>query len=221
MYDVFFRFKIGLYFGYSQTMFWDLYSASNPFSEIDFNPDFFWRFTSKNNFLNDLDLLFIDFIQLGFYEHSSNGKDGDTSRAINRSYIQAQLSVGRFINFGINAKYNIYYIPADSGNNDYADFVGPFEGKVFLNINNESLPDRWQLYARFGIGKNAAGNWTFQDGWQEYGFLTSVLFSYIRLYAQVYYGYGESLLTYNIPVKNNATGWPLAIRAGVVLDLPQ
>ena len=49
MYDVFFPNKIGLFIGYTQTMFWAAYSISSPFSEIDFNPDFFWRFELCTN----------------------------------------------------------------------------------------------------------------------------------------------------------------------------
>jgi outer membrane phospholipase A len=99
------------------------------------------------------------------------------------------------------------------------DYIGPFEGKIFINLNNTSKEGKWQFYARCGLGRDTEGGLSFKEGWQEYGMISSVLFSYFRLYAQVHYGYNESLNNYNVKTVNGALGWPLSARVGLSLDL--
>jgi len=78
-YDLLYPFlsKIGFYLGYTQLMFWDLYSSSAPFKTIDYNPDIFWRFESGNNFAGDVIIPGFDYVQIGLLEHLSNGNSDE------------------------------------------------------------------------------------------------------------------------------------------------
>ena len=208
-YDFFFPWKLGLYGAYTQDMFWDLFKDSNPFKTIDYNPDFFWRFESGNNFADDLNTGFLDYIQLGLFEHKSNGSDGTNSRGWSRSYLQAQISAGDFLNFGLNAKYFYLYLTGDNPN--IANYIGSFETKVFLKLRDPDLKiDYEELYASFGAGGGMNG-FDFSKGWQEYGLKIRLLFSRIRPYLQVWNGYGENILDYNQRSE-------MKIRAGIILE---
>lgn len=74
----------GLYFGYTQTSFWDLGAASEPFEDTSYKPELMFR-------SDDLDLhlpyLLGSNLQAGLL-HESNGRDGDASRSTNIIYLR-------------------------------------------------------------------------------------------------------------------------------------
>jgi len=190
----------GIFFGYTQTMFWMIYEISAPFSEINFNPEFFWNYGNK-----------INFIQLGFYEHKSNGKDGPASRGYDSSYLQAQFSYGDNLNGGIDFKGFYIWSKADE-NKDITDYLGYYEAKIFLRFIKSgflSKTDREELYIRGGTGGGNYG-FDFKKGWVEAGLKFRVLFRSVQphLFIQGFYGYGESLIEYNY--KDHA------VRAGII-----
>lgn len=210
-YDIFYPWNLGLFIGYSQKMFWEIYKLSDPFSDIDFNPELFFKFESKNNFLNNADLGFIDYFQLGLFEHKSNGEDGTNSRGYDRSYVQIQVSWGDFLNIGANIKYFYIYPSQIADNPSIQNYIGSFEWKVFLKLKGKpEKVDYEELYAAFGTGGGMNG-FDFSKGWQEYGFMVRTLFSRIRPYIQVWHGYGESLLDYN-----RDAGWEY--RIGLIFE---
>ncbi|HSV98116.1 MAG TPA: phospholipase A [Spirochaetota bacterium] len=191
----------GIFLGYSQSMFWMLYEKSSPFSEINFNPEVFWNYGDK-----------IDFLQLGFYEHKSNGKDGLSSRAWDRSYAQFQTSTGRSFNAGIDIKV-FYYLRKAEENRDIDDYTGYYEAKIFFRFMKpgpDSITFNEELYFRGGTGK---GNYGFdcKKGWIEAGVKLRVPIQSIQphFFIQGFYGYGESMVVYN---KKD-----FAVRAGFVI----
>ena len=190
----------GLFYGYTQTMFWMIYENSGPFNEINFNPEFFWNYGNQ-----------INYIQLGFYEHKSNGKDGPASRGFDSSYLQAQFSHGDNLNAGINFKGFYIWSKADE-NKDITDYLGYYEAKIFIRFIKSSMlskTDREEIYIRGGTG---GGNYGFdyKKGWVEAGLKFRVLFRSVQpqLFIQGFYGYGESLIEYNY--KDHA------VRAGII-----
>lgn len=210
-YDFFFPWKVGLYAGYSQLMIWDIFASSSPFREMEYNPEIFWRFESKNNFLDDVDLPGVDYLQLGFFEHRSNGEEGTNSRSYNRSYIEAQLSVGDLINFGVNGKY--FYMYTLFENPDIQDYMGSFEAKLFLKvrgIEDGKRVDYEEYYIAFGTGGGKNGL-DFSKGWQEAGVKIRSFFSRVRPYVQLYNGYNETLLHYNRKSE-------FVVRAGLIFE---
>ena len=71
--------KLDLYFAYSQLMMWDVLEPSAPFRDLNYNPDLFYRIHIKKESNR--------WIDLGIYEHESNGRDGVNSRSWNRAYV--------------------------------------------------------------------------------------------------------------------------------------
>ncbi|MDE2510111.1 MAG: phospholipase A [Elusimicrobia bacterium] len=69
-----------LYFGYTQMMLWQLVRPDPFFSDISYNPEFFYRFA-----LGDGTARWLDF---GPFEHESNGRGGANERSWNRTYIR-------------------------------------------------------------------------------------------------------------------------------------
>ncbi len=69
-----------LFFGYTQLMLWEVVRADPYFADINYTPEFFYRLAAKNGAERWLDI--------GFFEHESNGKGGTSERAWNRSYVR-------------------------------------------------------------------------------------------------------------------------------------
>lgn len=179
----------GIFLGYSQSMFWMLYEKSSPFSDINFNPDVFWVYGGKLNFL-----------QLGLWEHKSNGKDGLASRAWDRSYAQFQVSAGRHFNAGLDMKA-FYYWSIARENEDIEDYTGYYEAKIFFRFIESdpgSITENEEIYFRGGTGKGHYG-FDVNKGWIEAGLKFRLPFWSIQphFFIQGFYGYGESLAEYN------------------------
>jgi outer membrane phospholipase A len=69
-----------IYFGYTQLMFWELFQSSPYFSELDYNPEIFYRLRLPNQ-----PEQWFDFSPI---EHESNGKGGSDERSWNRASIR-------------------------------------------------------------------------------------------------------------------------------------
>lgn len=225
-YDPFFSIinNFGLYLAYTQLMNWRFYDKSSPFRDVNFNPEVFWRVESQKNVFGNVDLGPLDYVQLGLFEHKSNGKDGDKSRSWNRSSLQFQISVGKTFNFGINIKYFVMIIPTiEKTNRDIQQYIGSWEAIVFFkHLKTFDKLGFGEVYVRFGAGGGPNG-FNFYKGWQEYGIIFPSLLLQIRPYVQVFHGYGEFLLDYNVKRTNTWGGTFLhgtgtAIRIGVILE---
>lgn len=195
-YNLIFPFDTGIYFAYSGMGLWDIKEQSAPFRDFNHNPEAFYQ-SGK--------YCVLDYIKITPYEHKSNGRDGINSRGIDRGYGQLQVSYGNQYNIGINGKA-WYYYKKSGKNKDIADYSGYYEAELFLRILSTTVEglEKEKLYVKGGCGKD------YKKGWVEYGLITRIFTSKIqpRIFIQGFYGYGETLLDYN--VKENA------VRAGVV-----
>jgi outer membrane phospholipase A len=72
------------FLGYTQTSFWDLGSASQPFKDTSYKPEIFFF---SPNLLGDKNGISRLFVQAGF-QHESNGRGGLESRSTNYAYIR-------------------------------------------------------------------------------------------------------------------------------------
>lgn len=118
-----------LYFAYSQLMFWEIGRESSPISDVNFNPELFYRFDlsgppkendlSPDDPVNRGDKTWLD---LGVLEHESNGEAGLASRSWNRSYIR----------YVLESDY-------DDGLRIYSTFKAWFPWKTSFDAANEDL----------------------------------------------------------------------------------
>lgn len=213
-YDLFSKLKLGLYTAYTQIMFWDLYNFSSPFKEINFYPDIFWRFESGNNFLDDLRIPALDYLQFGM-DHKSNGQL-ENSRGWTRVYGQLQLSVWlqEQFNVGINTKY--FYVFDNADNPDIQDYIGSTEVKLFMVLLDEVTKEPGEeVYYRFGFGGGVNGL-DITQGWHEIGLKSRALFSRFRPYIQIWHGYCESLVEYNMD--KSAQWLNTSVKAGIIIE---
>ena len=202
-YALVYPFEIGLYFGYTQLMIWDLYKPSSPFRELNYNPEVFWT--------HDFNYGALDRIQVGMYEHKSNGRDGLASRGMDRGYGEVQLSFGSRINAGIILRGWGYYHKAGN-NEDIQEYIGYGRGELFVQLlSGGTWTDRERIYVRGGTGSQIIAD-TPLRGWFEIGLKTRIITAYIQpsLYVQYYQGYGEYMLDYNVKQK--------AVRIGLMME---
>jgi len=207
--------KSGVFLGYTQTMFWDLLAELSPFVEINYQPELFFRFRSKDNFLDDVDMGILDYFQFGFL-HKSNGMDGPSSRSYNKAYSKIQLGVGEELRFELWAMAYAYLDPfflpewAEQSTQDIIDYRSNWQFGA-----NFTLPF-WDLFflpkdikLSFGPGGGPLG-WDFFKGWIEANVRFGAIIPGLYPFVQGWAGYGEGLIAYN---KEN-----LSLRVGLTLN---
>ena len=117
----------GFHIAYTQTSFWDLGGASQPFDNTAYKPEFF--FLSPNFFSGRKDSQSHFFLQTG-YEHESNGQAGETSRSTNYLYIKpiyVFFHPESKIGFQISPKIWTYFANTDRTNPDIDEYRGYFD----------------------------------------------------------------------------------------------
>jgi len=187
---------LNLYFGYTQTMFWEITKNSAPFKDIAFNPDLFYRIDCPK-------VKFIKAFDIGLFEHKSNGKDGPDSRSWSGSYLKL-YTMTKFSDWSFNWDTKFYWfydhLQMDKTNRDIAEFAGFWDSRVsFINYYDDlKTIDRISLYFDIFPGGKYAQRWN--KGGQELGlkFRMGNGQFYPSLFFQFYHGYNESLLDYNV-----------------------
>lgn len=186
--------SLGLYFGYSQYMFWALREESKPFRDLTFNPELFYRWSPRDwGWLTSLDF--------GVLGHTSNGKRGADSRSIDKHYIRFNFEKeGRrwLTRFSLQGSYLYNFDPT---NKDIQDYVGP----ISVRLSFVQLFDSW--IDKSEIAFNAAPGGKFATRWDQGGYQISWSFRVGAIdlipsfYLQYYYGYAETLLNYDEDVR--------------------
>ncbi len=167
--------------GYTQRSFWQLYDFedSAPFRETNYEPELMLNFRTRYNVLGFEGRFF----NVGI-NHQSNGQTEPLSRSWNR--LMANLGVERGnLSLQLRAWYRIPEDREDDDNPATDKYYGYGElwGYYFLGEHRLGVMLRNNLRARENRG-------AVQVEW------SIPLFKRIALYAQYYYGYGESLLDY-------------------------
>lgn len=176
----------GLYFAYTQRMFWDLGANSSPFRNIDFQPEVFYITPPKA--LSDKATVSA---QVGL-RHESNGRDSLSSRSLNTVYLApaAAFSLGGDLRLTV-APRAWFYAGDLSDNPDIRRYRG--NTGLFVEIG-EADGLRLSSSSRFNFGSGK-------------GAISADLSYPLRrllgggpdfyLLAQSFAGYGENLLDYN------------------------
>jgi phospholipase A1 len=179
-----------LFFAYTQLSFWQLYDKemSSPFRETNYEPEIFLKFDTDFNVLGLTNRL----ITIGF-DHESNGRGGDLSRSWNRIFAVFAADHGNFV----IALKPWYRIPEDDDDDDnpniekymgYGELLGAYRLKKHV----------FSLMLRNNLRRSNKG--AVEVGW-SYGLTTN-----LRLYAQYFNGYGESLVDYDHSVNRIGIG---------------
>ena len=173
-----------LHFGYTQTSIWDLGANSKPFHDTSYRPSLFWQSRLDEKSFHP------SYLRAG-YEHESNGKDVPDTRSIDLLYVQPVLR------------------------KDFLDgsalFFAP---RFYVYLNNDENPDiaRYRGYVdwqgRYGQEQSWMLTGRVRTGTSGYGSIQLDISAPLRkplfartggfLHVQMFSGYGESLLDYNV-----------------------
>ena len=184
---------LGLYAAYSQVMIWRLFDESRPFRDINYNPELFYRLQ-----FGESPTWYVD---VGLYEHESNGREEADSRSWDRSYVRYSmthaLSKTTRARIHWNMKAWIAY-GYDPTNRDIQRYRGAYEGQVSLVDAFGPWFDRGDITWRiFGGGASHVN--PFKGGSElTLRFAPKLLSSSVaQIVVQWFYGYGEDLIDYN------------------------
>lgn len=181
----------GLYFAFTVEAWWQTYAEeiSRPFRETNYRPELFYLMPMPYEpFGHKMDIM------IGV-EHQSNGRDQRLSRSWNRA----------FLNLIFEDENSIYYVrpwwrfpededefpgdPSGDDNPDISAYMGHFQA---------GSAHRWE-HSKFGKLETSfmfRQNFNTGKGAIKVGF-TFPLWGKLRGYAEVFNGYGESLIDYN------------------------
>jgi outer membrane phospholipase A len=182
-----------LFFGYTQTSVWNLYQESSPFHDTSYRPSLFYYepdiWGSPTNSLG---------LATGF-EHESNGKAGADSRSINTLFVRPLWLIGDREDYHWRIAPKLYTYLEKSDNDDiqqyrgYGDFTfalrHPEKFEVALTARQGTTSDHRSVLAE------VSAPFKFFEGVPVVGWLRN-LPGY--LYLQVFSGYGETLIDYNV-----------------------
>ncbi|PAV24786.1 phospholipase [Tamilnaduibacter salinus] len=184
--------RTSLWFGYTQTSYWQVYNSegSAPFRETNYEPEIFARYTSRW----DIGPGRFEGVSVGI-NHESNGQPDPQSRSWNRIKGQIIYSLDRWL-FAIEPWYRIPESDKDDDNPDISDYMGyanywaiykvsddrTLSIKLLNNLSTDDNRTSVQLNYSFPIGDTLKG------------------------YVQYYNGFGESLVDYNRRVHRIGVG---------------
>lgn len=193
-----------VYLGYTQLMIWELFHDSRPFTDINYNPELFYRWTMRDGKATGEN----EWLDFGPYNHESNGKEGLDSRSWNRVFLRYARSgpVGPRMKLGLSIQAWVPY-SLESTNKDLVQYRGIYE----INVTASNFLGRFfedhDLNLRFYPGGKSNVNplrggreLTLRLKGNEKLFLTQILFQFFQ-------GRGEAMLNY----RENVVGF----RAGI------
>lgn len=181
--------KAPIYMGYTQIMFWELLRKdSNPFSELNFNPELYYKFDVGNSLLNEIDV---------GHMHLSNGEDGEESRSIEMAFLRLTTQV--------KSKYGIprlqlifrYLFGADETNPDINDYYGPFVMRLYFDRIGYKLFQSEQFYLEYYNGGIVANEYSRNSIRLSARFKIFASAVSPKLFIQYFNGFGENLSNYN------------------------
>lgn len=175
-----------LYFAYTQFSLWDLHDESRPFRDTNYRPSLYYYLSDtgvKNSVISRLS------IATGF-EHESNGRDGDQSRAVNTLFVKPTMYFGDQTDWHWRVAPKLYAYVGKSDNEDIAHYRGYMDLLVAYG-----RPDSWEFAAT--LRKGTRKGYGSVDAQLTYPLARLVPGTAGYLMAGYFYGYGESLLDYN------------------------
>lgn len=183
-----------LWFGYSQQSFWQVFTPqlSRPFRATDHEPEVMYVYPSYAEFGSWR----LRYSGLGLV-HQSNGQSLPLSRSWNRVYLMAGLE-SRDERFRLTGRiWHRFNEKTESDDNpDITDYIGRAELTGGWTVSSR---DDLLLTVRHPLKTNGKGSarleWFHALGPQgDGGWLRSGL----RVHTQIFHGYGDSLIDYNV-----------------------
>ncbi|MBU1308557.1 MAG: phospholipase A [Gammaproteobacteria bacterium] len=189
-----------LFFAFTQQAYWQTYNSdvSSPFRETNYEPELILVLPHYAN----VDEAASRIISLSL-SHQSNGRAGELSRSWNRLKLSWVTSIGNvFINFEpyYRFKEQRKANPQDADGDDNPDitkYMGWFELSAAYKQNDAT----WRMMLRNNLRSDNKGALRLS--------YSRPFNKHIRLYAEFFNGYGESLIDYNRSVTRFGIGFEL------------
>jgi len=171
---------VDLWFGYTQNSFWQAsnHKASSPFRETNYQPELMLVTPLNFNVLGMHARLF----NLGIV-HQSNGQSSTLSRSWNRVYAQVGLERDGWTVLGRVWK-RINESAPDDDNRDIVDYMG--RGDLNVTYRHEGKDYSALVRHNFSTGRGAV----------QLGYAWPLV-GHFKGYAQLFSGYGQSMIDYN------------------------
>ncbi|MDX1294912.1 MAG: phospholipase A [Sulfurimonadaceae bacterium] len=187
-------------FAYTQKVWWQIYSASAPFRETNYQPEVFITFPSADEFDR---ISGLKGLRLGLV-HESNGRAGLQSRSWNRIYLGSLWQHGNLFSY-LRIWYRIpedaKRFPNDTEGDDNPD-IEKYLGYGDLTLSYLYNQHHFGLMLRNNFHINGENRGAIALDWSHPMPYTEDTFWYIKLFS----GYGESLIDYNRHVNKLSIG---------------
>ncbi|WP_313333248.1 phospholipase A, partial [Comamonas sp.] len=185
------KLRDSLWIGYTGLSYWQVFNSdlSRPFRTTDHQPEIFYVYPTT--------------AQLPFgwrwrysgigLEHQSNGQSDPLSRSWNRTYLMTGFELDNRLQLQAKIWHRINESAEDDNNPNIQNYIGRSELKLGWNVNQRNWMGVTARGSLNGHGKGSGRvEWmhTLGDGWMGGK-------SNLRLHAQVFHGYGDSLIDYN------------------------
>lgn len=191
----FFKMNETIYFGYSQTSWWQLYEDSSPFRETNYRPEIFMElpYGKKGKTL-------LKGFKFGFL-HESNGQPVESSRSWNRLYLTSYFQLGNLF-LSPRVWYRIPEERSDDDNPDIEKYMGYGDITLLFPYKNQTF----KLLLRDNLRFSEDNKGYVQFDWTFPLFGSKNTFGYIQASS----GYGESLIDYNEDINRFSFGISLS-----------
>ncbi len=187
-----------IYLGYTQLMFWDIGNGTSHFSDVNYNPEFFYRWHMDHGIIKGLDLSPL--------EHKSDGQTGPNMRAWNRAYASVHTEFEAFHAqaYWDTKVFQIY--DRDDTNAEIRNKLGFVETTVGIKNIFQGFFNEDELNLKVIPG----GTLSIQEnqGSQELNFKFRLKVPRLNpfIYIQIFNGQNENLLKYNTAATNYRIG---------------
>jgi phospholipase A1 len=189
----------GFNIGYTQTSLWDWNRASAPFFDSSYKPELLYL---RERVLGGGPTNWYRLDLQGGVQHESNGKDGDSSRSLNITYLRPTFTIGSEEEFHFTLMPRAWVYLGDlSDNPDIARYRGYVDLRAILAYKGLQL----SAFGRMGNHTDRGSvqvdlTYPLRKFWGTFS---------VYFHVQYFNGFGESLLDYN----ERSTAW----RAGFSL----
>lgn len=189
-----------LFFAFTQQAYWQAYNSevSSPFRETNYEPELILMLPHYRNYEEAASRI----LSLSI-SHQSNGRAGEQSRSWNRLKLSWVTSIGNvFINFEPWYRFSepvktSMDDPKGDDNPDITKYMGWFE----LSAAYKQDDATWRLMLRNNLRSHNKGALRLS--------YSRPLNRHIRLYTELFTGYGESLIDYDRSVTRFGIGFEL------------